>query len=339
MPRKKGIKQAQAKPRAKAKAKKKAPKGKGITFGLKQGPSAPAMAPAAVSTNIKLQAPRILGSISHKEEGQGILVSGIQRVGILRATGSGYLSFGEIGSGTRYHLLNPSAIASSRLFDLAFPWSKFRYHSVKYHIRTRVGTGNLVVTNTPSGTSSLQSYMQVAAYIKDPTAITTIANNSSLYNELTELQPSVELVHWRDAMISLGGGELGTPDGMCYFIDVNATFTDEAQRLSFQGGFIAGTDYYSSSWANDGLLVHDVLEEYVVALYGPRPPIDLSLSHPSCEACRKHRRRQMPIQELRGSERSKDEYVEVEVVEEQPRVPRSNSRPPRMEMKENKSQK
>jgi hypothetical protein len=236
---------------------------KGVSFGSKT------YAPAASGWTIRSVPPKIMRNVTHKEEGFGILVSGTEHVGRIALQAGAFSAFAPDAGAIPFIRVNPvymnGGITSSRLYSLAFPWSKFRYQKLKVYCTSK---------NSTAAIPAAGGVDIAMGYWKDPAAAFHTDWDSYGLDIVMEAQPAVDFAYWKDGELDIDSKSMGSPDGICYYIDPNNTTSDESVRQAYQGTVVFTE---SNDNSPDGYATHEVWVEYEVAFYGPRPTDDLAL--------------------------------------------------------------
>lgn len=202
--------------------------------------------------------PKIVGAVTHRDEGVGIRVTGTEEIGTLNSLTASYASYADYSSGGSDFFLNPAYLqSSSRLYSLAWPWAKFRFNRVSFRFATQVAT-NFNVGNF------------VMSYNKDPVQLVTYS--STTHKKLMETPPAVSFAGWIPAGFLVDKKALGDA---VYYIDVNSVGGDADFRQSYQGVLQFAN---STLNATANTIVGLVYMDYDIELYGPRVPADVALA-------------------------------------------------------------
>jgi len=204
------------------------------------------------------QVPRVVGAVTHKDEGSGIRIVGTEEIGVFRQGALDLYGIVLYNTSGPNWLVNPSNVpTTSRLYALAYPWTKFRFNRV-------------VVRNSPQIPSNNGAGINFAiGFVKDPVQAWT-SPTSTTHRSIMECPPAASFPAWYPGSISVNRKDLGENT---YFIDVNSGLvTDSDYRQSYQGVVNSCCNVEGSADFVTGLAYLD----YDVELYGPRNFADLA---------------------------------------------------------------
>lgn len=213
-------------------------------------------APGTMSTVSRNVLPST-SSVSHPILGQGIKVVGTETLSSAAVDTVYYTDFANFLT-TGCWFVNPANLpTTSRLYWLAYPWSRFRFTKLRLRYMNAANNGF-------TGTA-------VMCYAQDPSG-GTIGNSSSAFVKASETIPNCMFTLYNPygAMLDVNPGFLRRSDLL--FIDSNATPSDESYRQAYQGSLQSWNDQ-TGTGGYHGIYYLD----YEVELFGPRPPVDVAL--------------------------------------------------------------